>query len=297
MYESDVDDDDDDDDICEDLEELRRACIVTDSNSGGGGMHSDSENDEDDFEMLRSIKTQLASSATDHPMGLLSSSSSLTSEDSESDDDDDFEMLRSLKSQLALPMDDDEEDNDETLVAICKRFSGELNYDFFCLFSGERLYDKQSLFDVSAGVEGLTFMNESSPKQQVHATCNEPPSSEILSRSNTCESFSEDVQGESTSNLAAASSRSTFPESAQAFVDAIRKNRSYQKFLRTKLGEIEATIEKNEKLQKDVKIIDGFTVACKRRMKQHAFSQGKDPRFELISTRKPRTEVSKCTLI
>ncbi|XP_056859065.1 uncharacterized protein LOC108839435 isoform X2 [Raphanus sativus] len=266
MYESDVDDDDDDDDICEDLEELRRACIVTDSNSGGGGMHSDSENEEEDFEMLRSIKTQLASSATDHPMGLLSSSSSLTSEDSESDDDDDFEMLRSLNNQLALPMDD--EDNDETLVAICKRFSG---------------------------VEGLTFMNESSPKQQVHATCNEPPSSEILSRSNTCESFSEDVKGESSTSstqppsLTLAASSTTFPESAQAFVDAIRKNRSYQKFLRTKLGEIEATIEKNEKLRKDVKIIDGLTVACKRRMKQQAFSQGKDPRFELISARKPST--------
>lgn len=133
-------------------------------------------------------------------------------------------------------------------------------------------------------------MNESSRKQ-VHASCNEP-SSEILSRSNTCESFSEDVEAVSTSTepplaLASASS-STF----QAFVDAIRKNRSYQKFLRTKLGEIEATIEKNEKLQKDVKIIDGFAVSCKRRMKQQAFSQGKDPRFELISTRKLKTHDS-----
>ncbi|CAN7109258.1 unnamed protein product [Brassica rapa subsp. narinosa] len=251
MYDS-----DDDDDIGEDLEELRRACIVSDSNSGGG-LQSDSEN-EDDFEMLRSVKTQLASSP-DHPMGL----SSLPSD---SDNEDDFEMLRSLKRQLALPMDQEDED-DETLVAICKRFSSYEN----------------------SGVEG-TLMNESSRKQ-VHASCNEP-SSEILSRSNTCESFSEDVEAVSTSTepplaLASASS-STF----QAFVDAIRKNRSYQKFLRTKLGEIEATIEKNEKLQKDVKIIDGFAVSCKRRMKQQAFSQGKDPRFELISTRKLKTHDS-----
>ncbi|KAJ0239296.1 SANT/Myb domain-containing protein [Hirschfeldia incana] len=256
MYESDVDDDDD---IGEDLEELRRACIVSDSNSGGG-MHSDYE-EEDDFEMLRSIKTQLASS-TDHPMGL--SSSSLLS-DSESDEDD-FEMLRSLKSQLALPMEDDEDD--ETLLAICKRFSSYEN----------------------SGVKG-SLMNDTSP-EQVHASCNEP-SSELLSRSNTCESFSEDLEGESTSTepplSLAASSSSIFPESAQAFVDAIRKNRSYQKFLRRKLGEIEATIEKNQKLQKDVKIIDGFAVSCKRRMKQQSFSQGKDPRFELISTRKAKT--------
>ncbi|CAG7887082.1 unnamed protein product [Brassica rapa] len=248
-------DSDDDDDIGEDLEELRRACIVSDSNSGRG-LQSDSEN-EDDFDMLRSIKTQLASSP-DHPMGL----SSLPSD---SDNEDDFEMLRSLKRQLALPVDQEDED-DETLLAICKRFSSFEN----------------------SGVEG-NVTNESSRKQ-VHASCNEP-SSEILSRSNTCESFSEDLEGGNTSvepPLALAS----FPESAQAFVDAIRKNRSYQKFLRSKLGEIEATIEKNEKLQKDVKIIDGFAVSCKRRMKQQAFSQGKDPRFELISIRKVRTHDS-----
>nr|VDD48950.1 unnamed protein product [Brassica oleracea] len=251
--------DSDDDDIGEDLDDLRRACIVSDSDSNSGGvLQSDSEN-EDDFEMLRSVKTQLASSP-DHPMGL----SSLPSD---SDSQDDFEMLRSLKRQLALPMDQEDED-DETLFAICKRFSSYEN----------------------SGVEG-TLMNESSPKQ-VHASCNEP-SSEILSRSNTCESFSEDLEAsvEPPLTLASASS-STFPESAQAFVDAIRKNRSYQKFLRSKLGEIEATIEKNEKLQKDVKIIDGFAVSCKRRMKQHAFSQGKDPRFELISIRRPRTHDS-----
>ncbi|KAL0727479.1 hypothetical protein Bca4012_023572 [Brassica carinata] len=260
MYESDGDDADD---IGEDLEDLRRACIVSGSNSEGV-MPSDSEN-EDDFEMLRSIKSQLASS-TNHPMGL---SSSLPS-DSESEEDD-FEMLQSLKSQLALPMD---EEDDDTLLAICKRFSSYEN----------------------SGVEG-SLMNDSSPEKknkQVHATCNEP-STELLSRSNTCESFSEDIEAGNTSTeppRTLSASSSTFPESAQAFVDAIRKNRSYQKFLRAKLGGIEATIEKNEKLQKDVKIIDDFTVTCKRRMKQQAFSQGKDPRFELISTRKVRTHDS-----
>ncbi|CAH8346004.1 unnamed protein product [Eruca vesicaria subsp. sativa] len=253
MYESDGDDDDD---IGEDLEDLRRACIVSDSNYGGG-LPSDSDNEEEDFEMLRSIKTQLASS-TDHPMGL----SSLPS-DSESEDD--FEMLRSLKSQLSLPM--DEEDEDETLVAICKRFSSYEN-------SGvERDHKNDS-------------SSENKKKKQVHASCNQPSSEILMSRSNTCESFSEDLEAVNTS----IEPSSTFPESAQAFVDAIRKNRSYQKFLQRKLGEIDATIEKNEKLQKDVKIIDGFTVSCKRRIKQQAFCQGKDPRFELISARKPRTE-------
>lgn len=152
LFESDDDDDEeeDDDGIDEDLEDLRRACIVSESNSDvvtpksasvepdgggrGGEIPSDSEN-EDDFEMLRSLKSQLASS-TGPPTGLPLPS------DSESDDD--FELLRSLKSQLALSMDarlppmrlsdDDDEDDDsfETLRAIRRRFSayanlGELN--------------------------------------------------------------------------------------------------------------------------------------------------------------------------
>lgn len=150
LFESDDDDDEeeDDDGIGEDLEDLRRACIVSESNSDvvtpksasvepdgggrGGEIPSDSEN-EDDFEMLRSLKSQLASS-TSPPVGLPLPS------DSESDDD--FELLRSLKSQLALSMnaslppmslsDDEDDDSFETLRAIRRRFSayanlGELN--------------------------------------------------------------------------------------------------------------------------------------------------------------------------
>ncbi|EOA29895.1 hypothetical protein CARUB_v10012991mg [Capsella rubella] len=78
---------------------------------------------------------------------------------------------------------------------------------------------------------------------------------------------------------------STFPEAAQAFVDAIRKNRAYQKFLRRKLEVIEATIEQNEKHRKNVKIVKDFQASCKRRTKL-ALSQRKDPRVELISARK-----------
>lgn len=157
LYKADDDDDDDEeDDIGEDLEDLRRACMVSEANSdevaaktdsvgadggGGGGIPSDSEN-EDDFEMLRSIKSQLASSTnlcSGPPMGL--------SVPSDSESEDDFEMLRSIKSQLALSMDmcvppmglsDDEDEDDafETLRAIRRRFSayenfGELNGDIF----------------------------------------------------------------------------------------------------------------------------------------------------------------------
>ncbi|KAL1221647.1 Transcription factor MYB3R-4 [Cardamine amara subsp. amara] len=376
QYEPNDDDDDaeEDDDIGEDLEDLRRAFIVSDPNSnettaktnsieanrgGGGGMPSDSEND-DDFEMIRAIKSQFASStdanlSSDPPMGLSLPSDSESEDDfemirniksqlasstdanlssdppvglslpSDSENDDDFEMIRAIKSQLAsstdanlntdhppmglsLPSDSESEDDFEmirniksqlalstdvceddgaieTLRAIRRRFSAYENYD----------------------PEG-NFMNDSPrKKKQVHASDNEP-SSEILSRSNTCKSFpdhgksvvsvpdSEEVHEENTaidrldqpgtcqlSLMPAASSR--FPEAALAFVDAIRKNRAYQKFLRRKLVEIEATIEQNEKHKKNVKIVKDFQATCKRITKQ-ALSQMKDPRVELISTRK-----------
>ncbi|XP_048614399.1 snRNA-activating protein complex subunit 4-like isoform X2 [Brassica napus] len=297
LYESDDDEEEEeDDDIGEDLEDLRRACIVPESNSddviaksgegggggGGGEIPSDSEN-EDDFEMLRSLKSQLASS-TGPPVGLPLPS------DSESDDD--FELLRSLKSQLALSMDarlppmslsdDDDEDDDsfETLRAIRRRFSAYANLD----------------------PDGA-FMNDSlGKKKQVHASDNEP-SREILSRSNTCESFpdqggkvftlpdSEGTQAGDSVDLhennatAPLDQSSSFPEAAQAFVEAIRRNRAYQKFLRKKLTEIEAKIEQNEKHQKNVKIVVDFQASCKRITKQ-ALSQGKDPRLQLISTPK-----------
>lgn len=161
-------------------------------------------------------------------------------------------------------------------------------------------------------------MNDSlGKKKQVHASDNEP-SSEILSRSNTCKSFpdqgenlvtlpdSEGTQqaGDSIdlheNSLKPTSQLSSFPEAAQAFVEAIRRNRAYQKFLRKKLTEIEAKIEQNEKHQKNVKIVVDFQASCKRITKQ-ALSQGKDPRLQLISTPKcgPRdsSEVTRILII
>ncbi|EOA15694.1 hypothetical protein CARUB_v10006404mg [Capsella rubella] len=130
-------------------------------------------------------------------------------------------------------------------------------------------------------------------KKQVHALDNEP-STEILSRSNTCESFPDhgksvvtvsdsDTSGDHLETCQSESS--SFPEAAKAFVNAIQKNRSYQSLLRRKLSEIEATIEQNEKHKKNVKIVKDFEASCKRITKQ-ALSQMKDPRVELISARK-----------
>ncbi|XP_018489683.1 uncharacterized protein LOC108860284 isoform X2 [Raphanus sativus] len=279
LYESDDDDDEEeDDDIGEDLEDLRRACIIPESNSddvipkpgyvepdggvggGGGEMPSDSENEEDDFEMLRSLKSQLAPSTDPPPLGL-------SSVPSDSESEDDFELLRSLKSQLALSMDarfpplslsdDDDEDDDsfETLRAIRRRFSAYANLD-----------------------KDGAFMNDSLGKKKQGEKVVTLPDSEGIQAGDS-------VDVHENTPLEQTSQSSSFPEAAQAFVEAIRRNRAYQKFLRKKLTEIEAKIEQNEKHQKNVKIVVDFQASCKRITKQ-ALSQGKDPRLQLISTPK-----------
>ncbi|KAI5441521.1 uncharacterized protein LOC127108559 isoform X2 [Lathyrus oleraceus] len=79
--------------------------------------------------------------------------------------------------------------------------------------------------------------------------------------------------------------RSRFPPSAQAFVDVLSKNRALQQFLRSKLIEIEAKIEVNNKLREKVKILKDFQVSCNRRTGS-ALSMKKDPRVQLISSKK-----------
>lgn len=78
---------------------------------------------------------------------------------------------------------------------------------------------------------------------------------------------------------------SRFPKSAKVFMDAIKKNRSFQKILRSKLIHIEAKIEENKKLKERVKILRDFQVSCKRRTGR-ALSQMKDSRVQLISRKK-----------
>lgn len=78
---------------------------------------------------------------------------------------------------------------------------------------------------------------------------------------------------------------SSFPKAGRVFMDAIKKNRSYQKFLRSKLIHIEAKIEENKKLKERVKILKDFQVTCKKRTGR-ALSQKKDARVQLISVKK-----------
>ncbi|KAK9929564.1 hypothetical protein M0R45_026658 [Rubus argutus] len=80
-----------------------------------------------------------------------------------------------------------------------------------------------------------------------------------------------------------------FPKSALTFLDAINKNRACQKFLQSKQIHIQAKIEENKKIKQRVKILRDFQLHCKRRTGE-ALSQKKDPRVQLILTKRPRED-------
>lgn len=82
---------------------------------------------------------------------------------------------------------------------------------------------------------------------------------------------------------------SAFPKSAQAFLDAIKKNRTCQKYLRSKLMQIESRIEENTKLRNSIKALKGFQFCCRRRTGLE-LSQKKDARLQLIQVPKPRVD-------
>lgn len=79
--------------------------------------------------------------------------------------------------------------------------------------------------------------------------------------------------------------KSSFPKSALLLMDAIKKNRSSQKFIRSQLVNLEARIEENKKLKERVKILKDFQASCRKRTGR-ALSQRKDPRVQLISVKK-----------
>lgn len=110
------------------------------------------------------------------------------------------------------------------------------------------------------------------------------------------ESFGSKVPENHSSRLGASnfrpllSKQTSFPKLGHMFVDALKKNRSCQRFLRSKLIELEARLEENKKLKERVKILKDFQVSCRRRMGR-ALSQKKDARVQLISL--PKLKASK----
>nr|GEZ50484.1 myb domain protein 4r1 [Tanacetum cinerariifolium] len=82
-----------------------------------------------------------------------------------------------------------------------------------------------------------------------------------------------------------------FLASAQAFVEAIKKNQTYQKFLRDKVIKVEDRFEENKKLRERVKFLKGFQVDCSKRTGRALYHK-KDLRFQLISVPKLRANAS-----
>ncbi|KAJ6340322.1 hypothetical protein OIU77_008141 [Salix suchowensis] len=269
----DEEEEDDDDDFQNDMEALRQACIVTDTNltnispaaavsdgsgeadgnSCSGASVSDSES-EDDFELFRSVQNRFAKSAGS------------------------LEPL-SLKPLCALPpVSDDEEDDFETLCAVKRRFAAYDNNN-----NQEKEKNEMEKPEVGISDNSLVERNaacEPAAEQDDNAT-NLLGDNVEIGHAASAEDKELDSGRLSTLEL----DYSSFPKSAQVFIDAIKKNRSCQKFIRNKLIQIEARIEENNKLKDKVKILKDFQLSC-RKITGMALSLRKDPRIQLVSARK-----------
>ncbi|KAI3947811.1 hypothetical protein MKX01_034476 [Papaver californicum] len=122
------------------------------------------------------------------------------------------------------------------------------------------------------------------------------PREPLLSSEETCNIYqplgipcSRSTQNQSSKLIKWHQSEAGFPnpEAARLFVEALRKNQSCQKFIRSKLLQIEAKIEESKKLKERVKVLKDFQVACRQRAGR-AVSLRKDPRIQLISLQKFR---------
>ncbi|KAH7854444.1 hypothetical protein Vadar_013882 [Vaccinium darrowii] len=254
---SNADDEDDqlsgsegDEGLDEDMEALRRACIITGTD-------------------LNSLQPSSSAPTTADKSGFAAAS------DSDEEEEDDLELVCGIQRRFsacnhaevplflkplstlppAVSDQDDDEDDFDTLRAIQKRFAG---------------LDKDRT-NVSEGFpDSLDLYNNSR-------------SSNGMSLSGLIEWHQPDNHNLSTMPC----SSSSFPKSAQMFVDAIKKNRACQKFLRSKLMQIEARIEENKTLKQRIKLLRDFQVNCKKRTGR-ALSQKKDARVQLVSAIKPR---------
>ncbi|PWA46897.1 Homeodomain-like protein [Artemisia annua] len=242
-------------------------------------MSSDTETDSDDNEFQQDILAlKRACSIKTHDV--ISPKSS--DDESESDYDEDMELLRDIKKRFK-----DYGGDFETLRAIQRS-------------TGNGMESSVQRSEKQVGATNIIDLGkESSPNS-------------FLTRINNRQGFPDSVDGRAANNHISSNINSAanvseghepgselvpvgdcgFPASAQAFVEAIKKNRTYQKFLRDKLIQVEARLEENKKLRERVKFLKGFQVDCRKRTGR-ALSHKKDPRFQLISVPKLRANASK----
>ncbi|XVE63992.1 hypothetical protein DITRI_Ditri07aG0065100 [Diplodiscus trichospermus] len=265
----------------EDLESLKKACLRTGT----------------DLNDLR-----ITASKNDRP-STSEAAAAASAEFADSGSEDDLELFRSIRSRFALsedvceplsikPLctlspDADDEDDFETLRVIQRRFSAYSTNETWKNGTEDHIEKTEPIYLTSTLLEESTC-NSICEKFQDYEKAGDIShfSSDNVEMQHV--SLVQRDQSDSNEFSTMADKSLRFPTSAQLLIDAIKKNRSYQKFLRSKLSHIEVKIEENKKLKERVKILRDFQVSCKK-ITGRALALKKDPRIQLISARRSRT--------
>ncbi|KAJ4832335.1 hypothetical protein Tsubulata_027818 [Turnera subulata] len=264
-------DEDDDDDVGfddDDMEALRQACMLTGANI------------EENIPSLSSPSPAAAAAAASGEAARGSSDGGGSVSGSESEDD--LQLFRDIQQQFSIRADsleqplqdeeEEEEDDSETLAAVMRRFAVYSDNDNL-RYGREKVEpcSENLLVDTTRANEDPNTANFSSGDRDI------VPVPDLVEQRDA-----------NVLNLSAAELRdSRFPKSAQMFIDAIKKNRSCQKFIRSKLPDIEAKIEQNKRLMESVKTFKNFQAKCKMATGR-ALSLKQDPYVQLISARRER---------
>ncbi|XP_059664104.1 uncharacterized protein LOC132309860 [Cornus florida] len=265
---------------------------------------SDDEGFEEDMEALRKAFVLSETNPNDIQWPSTTATTVLGGATSDSDDDD-LELVRRIQERFSIPVDegtslnmnplcslppfasDDDEDDFEILGAIKKRFG---HYD-----NDSLKHSTESYLHNTEQVHATTIASETSPSDNLSVDYRtnivfdgSPDCAYPCNSTQNLESFNEETQLSGLIECEWHETRdSSFPKSAQLMIDAIKKNRSCQKFLRSKLIQMEARMEENKKLKDRVKALKDFQFGCRRRTGL-ALSQKKDARVQLISVPKKR---------
>ncbi|CAJ1952052.1 unnamed protein product [Sphenostylis stenocarpa] len=275
-------DDDDDDGFKEDMAALSRACMIV---VPGADDNSAAEDD------VRSVDPQIDAGTAIVPVGT----------DSDSDDQDDLECLKRVQSlyqplsvlpplepSAAVSDDDDEFDDLETVRAIMKRFG---NYNeglreggMEMLVEGDQTSSLGCEDDIANG--SIRYESDGGELCPVSQDPNEAATEELIENIEMqLSEFVESSEPDGWESSRLPQKRLSCPPVVQCFIDAIKKNRDMQRFLRSKLVELEAKIDENKKIRNRIKILKDFQASCTRRT-GNALSLKKDPRAQLISAKK-----------
>ncbi|RDX88234.1 Myb-like protein L, partial [Mucuna pruriens] len=269
------DDDDDDDGLKEDMAALARACLIgapraddsvptedplLDAGDAVVPAATDSDDDQDDFECLKRVQSLYTP---------LSSLPPLPPEPAVSDDDDvdDLETVRAIMRRLNTYGEGPHEGGMETLAD-----------------EGDQTSSPGCGGDIANG--SIHYESDGGELCPVSQDPNEAATKELAENIEMqLSDFVESSEPDACESSKLPQKRMSFPPAVETFVDAIKKNRDLQRFLRSKLIALEAKIEENKQIRNKIKILKDFQASCTRRTGS-ALSLKKDPCVQLISAKK-----------